>query len=71
MNNGMGRCVPGAYCSDYLSGGFPYVSDDCLYLSNRRDEPQEVSINFGFVSASMSRNEFANELTVYTENIGG
>ena len=65
------QMVAETYCSDYLSGGFPYVSDDCLYLSSSREVPPEVSINFGFVSTSMSRNEFANELTVYTENIGG
>ena len=25
--------VANTYSSDYLSGGYPYVSDDCLYLS--------------------------------------
>ena len=57
------------YNTDYLSGGYPYVSDDCLYLSSAKDVLPPVIINFGFVSGTMYPNDNANELTVYTETI--
>ncbi len=61
--------VAEVYNTDYLSGGYPYVSDDCLYLSSAKDILPPLIINFGFVSASMYPNANANELTVYTETI--
>ena len=57
------------YNTDYLSGGYPYVSDDCLYLSSAKDVLPPVIINFGFVSGTMYPNDNANELIVYTETI--
>lgn len=61
--------VANTYSSDYLSGGYPYVSDDCLYLSSAKDVLPPVIINFGFVTGSMYPNSKANELTVYTGEI--
>ena len=61
--------VANTYSSDYLSGGYPYVSDDCLYLSSAKDVLPPVIINFGFVTGSMYPNSNANELTVYTGEI--
>ena len=57
------------YNTDYLSGGYPYVSDDCLFLSSSKETLPPVLINFGFVTGSMYPNSNANELTVYTEEI--
>lgn len=59
------------YNTDYLSGGYPYVSDDCVYLSSAKDVLPPLIVNFGFVSASMYPNANANELTVYTEELQG
>ena len=61
--------VAEVYNTDYLSGGYPYVSDDCIYLSSAKDVIPPVFINFGFVTGSMYPNSDANELTVYTEEI--
>lgn len=57
------------YNTDYLSGGYPYVSDDCVYLSSSKSVPPPILINFGFVSGTMSPNSNANEMTVYTETL--
>lgn len=57
------------YSTDYLSGGYPYISDDVLYLSSSKNVPPPVIINFGFVTGSMYPNSSANELTVYTGEI--
>lgn len=61
--------IANTYSTDYLSGGYPFVSDDCLYLSSAKDVLPPVIINFGFVTGSMYPNELANELTVYTGEI--
>ena len=61
--------VAKTYNTDYLSGGYPYVTDDCLYLSSAKNVLPPVIINFGFVTGSMYPNENANELTVYTGEI--
>lgn len=61
--------VANIYSTDYLSGGYPYVSDDCIYLSSAKNVLPPVIINFGFVTGSMYPNEHANELTVYTGEI--
>jgi hypothetical protein len=61
--------VAGAYSSDYLSGVYPYVEGTGLYLSSDKEIQPPVFLNFGFVSASMSKNPNANELTVITEEI--
>ena len=61
--------VANIYSTDYLSGGYPYVSDDCLYLSSAKDVLPPVIINFGFVTGSMYPNPNAKELTVYTGEI--
>ena len=61
--------VAEVYNTDYLSGGYPYVSDDCLYLSSSKEIIPPIVINFGFVTGSMYPNSSANELTVYTESI--
>lgn len=61
--------VANAYNTDYLSGGYPYVSDDCAYLSSAKNVLPPVIINFGFVTGSMYPNANANELTVYTGEI--
>ena len=57
------------YNTDYLSGGYPYVSGDCVYLSSAKNVPPPIFINFGFVTGSMSPNSNATELTVYTETL--
>lgn len=57
------------YNTDYLSGGYPYFSDDCIYLSSDKAIIPPVILNFGFVTGSMYPNSNANELTVYTEQI--
>lgn len=57
------------YNTDYLSGGYPYFSDDCIYLSSDKAIIPPVVLNFGFVTGSMYPNSNANELTVYTEQI--
>lgn len=61
--------VAETYSTDYLSGGFPYFDNDCLFLSSKKDVLPPVIINFGFVSGSMFPNKNVNELTVYTETI--
>lgn len=61
--------VAKTYNTDYLSGGYPYFSDDCVYLSSAKNVLPPVIINFGFVTGSMYPNENANELTVYTGEI--
>ena len=61
--------VANTYSTDYLSGGYPYTNDDCLYLSSSKDVLPPVIINFGFVTGSMYPNRFANELTVHTETL--
>lgn len=61
--------IANTYSTDYLSGGYPFISDDCLYLSSAKDVLPPVIINFGFVTGSMYPNELANELTVYTGEI--
>ena len=61
--------VANTYSSDYLSGGYPYYSDNCVYLSSSKDVLPSVIINFGFVSGSMYPNSNANELTVYTSEV--
>ena len=61
--------VANTYSTDYLSGGYPYTSDGCLYLSSNKAVLPPVIINFGFVTGSMYPNSNANELTVYTETI--
>lgn len=61
--------VANLYSADYLSGVYPYVEDGCLHLSSEKSIPPPVFINFGFVTGSMQPNEFANEITVYTETI--
>ena len=61
--------VANTYSTDYLSGGYPYANDDCLYLSSSKDVLPPVIINFGFVTGSMYPNRFANELTVHTETL--
>ena len=58
--------IADTYSTDYLSGGYPYLSDDCLYLSSAKNVLPPVIINFGFVTGSMYPNENANELTVLT-----
>ena len=58
--------IADTYSTDYLSGGYPYLSDDCLYLSSAKNVLPPVIINFGFVTGSMYPNENANELTVHT-----
>ena len=58
--------IADTYSTDYLSGGYPYLSDDCLYLSSAKNVLPLVIINFGFVTGSMYPNENANELTVHT-----
>ena len=63
--------VAEVYNTDYLSGGYPYVSDDCVYLSSAKDVIPPVVINFGFVSGSMYPNPNAKEITVYTEELQG
>ena len=59
------------YNTDYVSGGYPYVSDDCMYLSSAKDAIPPLLINFGFVTGSMYPNSNANEITVYTSEIQG
>lgn len=61
--------IANTYSTDYLSGGYPYITDDCLYLSSAKNVLPPVIINFGFVTGSMYPNENANELTVYTETL--
>ena len=61
--------VAEAYTTDYLSGGYPFEEDDCLYLSSDKERLPNVIINFGFVSGPLHPNSNANELTVYTEEI--
>ena len=61
--------VANLYSADYLSGVYPYVDGNCLYLSSEKSIPPPVIINFGFVECSMQPNKFANEITVYTETI--
>jgi hypothetical protein len=61
--------VANLYSADYLSGVYPYVDGNCLYLSSEKSIPPPVIINFGFVTGSMQPNKFANEITVYTETI--
>lgn len=61
--------IANTYSTDYLSGGYPYVSDNCIYLSSAKDVLPPVIINFGFVTGSMYPNQNANELTVYTGEI--
>ena len=61
--------VANIYSTDYLSGGYPYYSDDCIYLSSAKNVLPPVIINFGFVTGSMYPNPSANELVVYTGEI--
>lgn len=59
--------VAEAYASDYLSGVYPYVDGTGLYLSSDKTVKPQAIVNFGFVSASMAPNPYANELIVYSE----
>lgn len=61
--------VADTYSTDYLSGGYPYTNDDCLYLSSEKSVLPPVIVNFGFVSSPMYPNAHANEETVYTDEI--
>lgn len=61
--------VANTYNTDYLSGGYPYYNDSCIYYSSAKNVLPPVIINFGFVTGSMYPNENANELTVYTGEI--
>ena len=61
--------VANIYSTDYLSGGYPYYNDDCIYLSSAKNVLPPVIINFGFVTGSMYPNPSANELVVYTGEI--
>ena len=63
--------IADAWSTDYLSGGYPYMDNDCLYLSSDKEVTPTVIINFGFVTGSMYPNENTNELIVYTEEIQG
>lgn len=60
------QMVAETYTTDYLSGGYPYEEDGCLYLSSDKVVLPNVIINFGFVSGPLYPNPNANELTVYT-----
>lgn len=61
--------VADIYSTDYLSGGYPYVNDNCLHLSSSKAVLPPVIINFGFVTGSMYPNKDANEVIVYTGTI--
>ena len=62
------QMVAETYCTDYLSGGYPYEEDSCLYLSSDKKPVPSVIINFGFVSGPMANNPNANEITVETSS---
>ena len=62
------QMVAETYCTDYLSGGYPYEEDSCLYLSSDKKPLPKVIINFGFVSGPMANNPNANEITVETSS---
>ncbi len=61
--------VAETYSSDYLSGVYPYVENTGLYLSSDKKVTPPVIINFGFVSASMSKNPNANEIEIFEGTI--
>ena len=62
------QMVAETYCTDYLSGGYPYEEDSCLYLSSDKKPIPPVIINFGFVSGPMTNNPNTNEITVETSS---
>ena len=65
----LSEMIADCYASDYLSGVYPYVDETCLRLSSDKKQKPPVLINFGFVSATMAPNPYANELTVYSGTI--
>lgn len=65
----LAEMVAETYSTDYLSGGFPYFNNDCLFLSSSKDVTPPVIINFGYVSGSVKPNKYANKLEVYSGTI--
>lgn len=60
----LSEMIADCYATDYLSGVYPYVDGTSLMLSSDKTQKPPVLINFGFVSATMAPNPYANELEV-------